>query len=66
METKMLTDAELTAINAKYNLDLAYDNATHYRAAQVIWSLARGKGLDLEANPAADNLPAFLIPEDSA
>ena len=41
METKMLTPSDLEAINAKYGLDLDYANATHYRAAQVIWTIRR-------------------------
>lgn len=54
METKMLTEADLTAINTKFNLDLDYENATHYRAAQVIWSISRLKDLSLEALPDRD------------
>lgn len=66
METKMLTEADLTAINTKFNLDLDYDNATHYRAAQVIWSLTRIKDLNLEALPDRETPAAAQAPEDSA
>jgi len=54
METKMLTEADLEAINAKYNLDLDYTNATHYRAAQVIWTISRSTTRDQAADPVGD------------
>jgi len=70
METKMLSEADLAAINAKYALDLSYSDATHYRAAQVIWSISHAKGLaiarDLEAVPAGDTPAAIPAPEGIA
>ena len=54
METKMLTAADLEAINAKYSLDLSYSDATHYRAAQVIWSISRSTTRGQAVDPAKD------------
>lgn len=53
MLTKPLSASQLEAINLEYGLELSYDNATHYRAAQVIYSLAQEVRLRLPA-PAAD------------
>ncbi len=69
MDTKMLTEAEVSAINVQFALDLSYDNATHYRAAQTIWSLAKLKGVELpdqEAIPAPDTPEADQALEDNA
>lgn len=72
METKMLTANEVLAINEKFGLDLSYEDATHYRAAQVIWTLSKPAGLhwlkalSLEANPAADSPTADQAPEGTA
>lgn len=54
MEISILTEAQLIAINEKFSLDLDYQIASHYRAAQVIWSLSKAKGLNLAADPAGD------------
>jgi hypothetical protein len=39
MQTKTLSAAEFDVLNARFDLDLSYSDATHYRAAQVIWAL---------------------------
>lgn len=65
----MLTDAEVEAINAKFNLDLDYDTAAHFRAAQVIWGLARLKDVTIpapEADPEGDTRAADPDREGSA
>lgn len=65
----MLTEAETSAINAQFSLDLDYNNATHYRAAQVIWSLAKLKNViiqDSEEPLAQDTQEAGQGPEGSA
>ena len=64
MLTKALNPAELEALNLEYGLDLAYDNAAHYRAAQVIYSLAKEiKALALASGPGADSPAAVPAPE---
>lgn len=69
--TNPLTSAQLEAINMKYGLDLSYDNAAHYRAAQVIWSLDGAMGAPVtapspEAGPAVDTPAAIQAPEGIA
>jgi hypothetical protein len=45
----MLTEDQVTVINENFGLDLKYSDATHYRAAMVIWSLwKREKAADPE------------------
>lgn len=72
MQTKTLTPAELDVLNARFDLDLSYSNATHYRAAQVIWALnyldqkAVAKVPDLEDCPALDTPTAAPAPADIA
>lgn len=65
MDTKMLNEADLEAINAKYSLDLDYGNATHYRAAQVIWSISRATPSPA-AVPAGDSPEAAQAPSDTS
>ncbi|WP_162633253.1 hypothetical protein [Echinicola strongylocentroti] len=36
---KLLSQEDMQVINEHFGLDLDYKNATHYRAAQVIWIL---------------------------
>lgn len=71
--TNPLTSAQLEAINMKYGLDLSYHDASHYRAAQVIWNLdgAMGKPAPVtvpsqEAGPAVDTPAAIPAPEGIA
>jgi len=62
METKLLSKIEIEVMNARYELDLSYTDATHYRAAQVIWSLGRQDPvtvLNLEEHP-SPNTPEVL------
>lgn len=73
MNTKTLSEAEVTVINEKYCLDLSYTDATHYRAAQVIWSLnyldqhrTQPTIPDREAAPALDTPSADPDPEGIA
>lgn len=42
----ILTQDQLTAVNTQFGLDLEYNNATHYRAAQVIFGLWKPKAAD--------------------
>lgn len=67
MLTKPLNSSQLESINLEYGLDLAYDNATHYRAAQVIWTQKEEiKVLARAADPGADSPAAIPTPEGSA
>jgi|GEM_PF-2922207 len=44
----VLTQDELDVVNEMFGLDLDYANATHYRAAQVIWNLWKADGSDMD------------------
>jgi len=37
--SKILTQEDLEIINTKFGIQLAYNDAVHYRAAQTIWNL---------------------------
>lgn len=37
--SKLLSEEDLQVINERFGTDLAYADARHYRAAQVIWNL---------------------------
>jgi hypothetical protein len=41
--SKVLTPEDIEVINGRFSLDLAYNNAQHYRAAQAIWNLWKWK-----------------------
>lgn len=63
MPTKPLSASQLEALNLEFGLDLAYDNATHYRAAQVIWSLREElKAPNQAGAPDGDTLPSLPAP----
>lgn len=66
METKMLTASDLEAINAKYGLDLDYANATHYRAAQVIWTISRSTTRGQEDDPSAGTPAKDPVPSGTS
>ncbi|AEL23988.1 hypothetical protein [Cyclobacterium marinum] len=38
-QSKILSPEDIEVINAKFGIELLYNNATHYRAAQTIWNL---------------------------
>lgn len=67
MLTKPLSAAQMEALNSEFGLDLAYDNATHYRAAQVIHSLRQELRLPAPAAaPGGDSPAAVPAPADTA
>jgi hypothetical protein len=41
--SKVLTPEDIEVINGRFSLDLVYNNAQHYRAAQAIWNLWKWK-----------------------
>ena len=43
----VLTQDEMDIVNDMFALDLKYGNATHYRAAQVIWNLWKADDSDI-------------------
>lgn len=46
-QKSVLTQDELEVVNEMFGLDLNYGNATHYRAAQVIWNLWKADDKDI-------------------
>jgi hypothetical protein len=42
MET-LLSKDQMLVLNEKFNLDLDYNDAVHYRAALVIWKISRSE-----------------------
>lgn len=50
--SKVLSQEDIEVINQKFGLDLAYANAQHYRAAQVIWNLWKWKEATSPEKPA--------------
>jgi hypothetical protein len=67
MHTKSLNPAEIEAMNLEYGLDLSYDNATHYRAAQVIYSLTKSlKAPDRAAGHVADSPASAPVPSSTS
>jgi hypothetical protein len=46
-QKSVLTQDELQIVNEMFSLDLDYGNATHYRAAQVIWNLWKADDKDI-------------------
>lgn len=69
MNNAILSQDQLLAVNEKFNLDLAYNDASHYRAAQVIFSLWKEKepiSQDREDGPAGDTQASGQGPEDNA
>jgi hypothetical protein len=65
----ILSQDQLRAVNEKFNLDLIYNDASHYRAAQVIFSLWKEKepiSRDQVDGPAGDTQASDQDPEDIA
>lgn len=46
-QKSVLTQDEMDIVNDVFSLDLNYGNATHYRAAQVIWNLWKADDSDI-------------------
>ncbi|PRY90545.1 hypothetical protein CLW00_101207 [Mongoliibacter ruber] len=62
----ILTQNQLVAVNENFELDLDYGNATHYRAASIIYNLWKIKDPD-QAETAAEDIQAKdPNPADSA
>ena len=38
-QSKILSPEDVEVINVKFGIQLQYNDATHYRAAQTIWNL---------------------------
>ncbi|MEX2592933.1 MAG: hypothetical protein WD426_09160 [Anditalea sp.] len=55
--SKILTKEDLEVINERFSLDLSYNDARHYRAAQVIRNLWKSQGQDIH-KPEEDNSEA--------
>lgn len=67
MLTKPLNASQLEALNSEFGLDLDYHNATHYRAALVIYTLSRQvKDSARAADPGADSPAAVPAPGGNA
>ena len=71
MQTKTLTTEEIDVLNARFDLDLSYSDATHYRAAQVIWALnylnqKAATAPDPEDCPVLDTPTVAQAPADNA
>ena len=49
-QKSVLTQDELEVVNEMFSLDLNYGNATHYRAAQVIWNLWKADDQDINVS----------------
>lgn len=69
MNNAILSPDQLLAVNEKFKLDLTYNDASHYRAAQVIYSLWKEKfptDQDPEVRPADDIPESDQDHEDNA
>jgi hypothetical protein len=67
MLTKPLSASQVEAINLEYGINLSYDDATHYRAALVIFTLAHQlKAQALATGPGADSPAAVQAPAGTA